>query len=72
MKRATARAKAAPVVRQPARWRAEGPEKPFTVETRKTAGTWVTFARYETRGEAQAVAARLSELGAPTRVVAAG
>ena len=44
----------------------------FAVECQKTAtGAWTVFKRYATRAEAHAVANRLRELGAATRVVAA-
>jgi hypothetical protein len=47
------------------------PEASFAVEYQKTTtGAWMIFNCYATRAEAYAVANRLRELGAATRVVA--
>ena len=50
-------------------WRAEGPGKPFSVETQKSSGRWIVFSRYASQAEAHQVAARLQAIGAPCRVV---
>jgi hypothetical protein len=50
--------------------RDSGPGKPFRVECRKLSGSWVQFATYPSRVEAHAIAARLSAIGCPARVVA--
>jgi hypothetical protein len=46
-----------------------GPPRPFLVECRKADGTWRLFDSYATRHEAHAIAARLTSIGCPARVL---
>ena len=65
-------ARVAPGARRDTGKQASRKRSTFVVECRKSTGAWNAFNTYSTREEAHAVANRLRELGAATRVVAGG
>lgn len=50
--------------------RASGPLRGFCVECQKRNGSWLLFARYQTKAEAEKVRDCLMGLGQSTRVIA--
>ena len=55
----------------PFRGRDSGPTNAYSVQVQKSDGAWKTFGTYADKATAHAVANRLREVGAPTRVIAA-